>query len=107
MFGVTFGNCLYSPFLNASLRAVLSTIYHCRSLKSLIPALPKTRGQAMISVNEWLAFHNVRSNHVTVSGGEEVILKVKPVKNMATGSFAKMDKKDRGCKFQREHNVRE
>ncbi len=48
-----------------------------RSLRNLVPTLPKKKGSARIAVNEWLSYYNVRINHLEVVAGTEAVIKIK------------------------------
>ncbi len=41
---------------------------------------PKRKGKALVAVNEWLSYYNVRINHLEVVAGKEAIIKIKPTR---------------------------
>ena len=70
-----------------------------RSLKSLAVGLPKDKGAAKVAINEWLSYFNVRLNHIEITGGQDVIIKLEPVKHVASEIFRELSLDKRKCKF--------
>ena len=82
-------------------------LFFYRSLKSHLPTQPKDRGSALVAINEWLAYFNVRWNNFRVAGGQEVVVKIQPVDFSSSGSFRELDVTTRKCRFHDELNVGE
>ncbi len=68
-------------------------------------AFPRRKGSASIAVNEWTSYFNVRMNQFEVLGGQQVIVKVKPVSHIATDAFRQLDPDERNCLFPYERAV--
>ena len=74
-----------------------------KSLRNTLMHLPKQRGSALVAVNEWLSYFNVRVNHLEILAGREAIIKVEPTSHVATESFREL--KRRKCIFRDEKPV--
>ena len=75
------------------------------SLKNHISSIPKRKGSAMVSVNEWLSYFNVRMNQIEVLAGQEVRLKIKPLVHVASDNFRSLTLEHRQCLFHDEITV--
>ncbi len=62
-------------------------------------ALPKRRGETTVAFNEWLSYYNVRLNQVKVLAGQEVIVKLKPARHVATHNIETLEPEKRRCFF--------
>ncbi len=51
-----------------------------RSLRNKVVTLPKKKGSALIAVNDWLSYYNVRLNQLEVAAGTEAVIMLKPTR---------------------------
>ncbi len=70
-----------------------------RTLRNKISTQPRARGSAVISINEWTAYFNVRLNNLEVLAGQDVVISLTPVVHATTPSFRKLPVPDRKCFF--------
>ena len=61
------------------------------------PHFQARRGSALVAINEWLSYFNVRMNQIQVRAGTEVIIKVEPVHHVVSDEFRELDQEERGC----------
>ena len=66
-------------------------------MRNLQPHLQNRRGSALLAINEWLSYFNVRMKQIQVRAGTEVIIKVDPVHNVVSDAFRNLDREERGC----------
>ena len=77
-----------------------------RSLASHLVMLPKRKSAALLAVNDWMSYFNVRTNHFQVRPGQRIDIVIQPTKHVATEAFRKLDFEDRKCFFRDEPEVR-
>ena len=65
----------------------------------------KKKGEILISINEWLAYYNVRINKLKFNAGTEVLIKVKPLKHTTSANFRELSIEKRQCRFKDENEV--
>ncbi len=68
-------------------------------------SLPRKKGRAMVAVNEWLSYYNIRMNYIELFGGQEAVVQVQPVQHVATERFRTLDVGRRKCLFPEERMV--
>ena len=59
-------------------------------MRNHVYMLPKRKASAFISINEWLSYFNVRTNHIEILAGQEIIIQLEPVQHVATDRFRKL-----------------
>ena len=62
-------------------------------------------GRAILAINEWISYYNVRLNSLDLIAGHEYIVNVKPVQHIATNQVKAYDVQARKCLFPEEHKV--
>ncbi len=70
-----------------------------RTLKNEIPTQPRAKGSAVISINEWSTYYNVRLNSLEVLAGQHVVISLMPVAHATTPSFRELSVADRKCLY--------
>ena len=65
----------------------------------------KKKGEILLSINEWLAYYNVRINKLKFNAGTEVLIKVKPLKHTTSADFRELSIEKRQCRFTDENEV--
>ncbi len=76
------------------------------SLKSQLPTQPADRASALVAINEWMSYFNVRWNHFEITGGKEILLTIKPVEHTGSDKFRALDIATRKCRYPDETQVR-
>ncbi len=68
-------------------------------------AAEKTKGSALVAINEWSSFFNVRTKPVQVLAGQSIQIKIKPTVHVASDEFKKLGVDQRKCLFPHERTV--
>ncbi len=66
--------------------------------------MPKRKGSAVIAVNDWTSYYNVRMNHLNIVAGREIVVKVKPSPHISTKRFKSLGVDKRECLLPHERN---
>ena len=70
-----------------------------RSLFNHLAFLPNVKGTAMLAVNEWLSYYNVRTKPIKILAGQDVQIKLKPTFHRTSTMFRELTKEQRKCLY--------
>ena len=62
-------------------------------------SLPRKKSSALVAINGWDSYYNVRINNFNIVAGQETVVKVTPTKHTATSGFRSMALSKRQCLF--------
>ncbi len=80
----------------------LTPVTTFRSLSKYFAILPKRRGEAMIAINQFDTYYNVRARPIKIMAGQGVHLMIQPTKHASTGAFRKLSVDSRKCLYPEE-----
>ena len=73
-----------------------------RSLRGRSVIYPRKKTPVSIAINEWLSYFDVRMNFVELLPGQQAVITVEPVSQVASEGFRRLSREHRGCLFREE-----